>query len=228
MAENTRMFMFTHAGGNPWDYAKLFKSLKGVELIPITLPGDVTNLHSKVLSSVEEYAEEAYKIITTQYGIEKPFILFGHSFGSYVSYELAKKLQTERLKLVILSGCSPLHINVDINLNNIELLEKQNNEELNKIIETINHNILSQVKLVSRYRLEKYGMKSKIVNNKTKCCVLCGLKDPFAKNNEEWKEYFSKGKCKVEFFEGGHFYWNEYEKSKKNMIDTVQREIEMI
>ena len=228
MTKTIRMFVLAHAGGNSWDYVKLFRDIKGIEIVPIELAGDITKLQKATLSSITEYVDETYKMITSNYNDGKPFVLFGHSFGAYISYELSKRFQTNQLKLVFLSGCSPLHIKINIDYKNIDLVERHNNEELNEIIDLVNSNIIKKVDLVTKYRLDMYQEIPKIVNQYTRCCILCGSQDPFAVRNEEWKYYYNVDQFVIEYFTGGHFYWNENEKDKQRLLEIIQREINNI
>jgi len=228
MLEKIKMFVLAHAGGNVWDYVRLFKEIKGIEIIPIELSGDLTKLNENILASIDEYVTEVYKKITVEYNDSIPIILFGHSFGAYITYELSKRFQTDKLKLVIMSGCSPLHTDVNFDVRKLNLVGRTNNVELNETIDLVNSNILQKVDLVSEYRAKQRNHKPGIVNQYTNCCILCGTEDPFAVCNEEWKYYYTAKNFVIEYFEGGHFFWNDHDNSMQKMLKVIQREINKI
>lgn len=220
-----KLFILAHAGGNVWNYVTLFSNIKGIEIIPIELSGDFTKLHEPTLETLEDYVEDVKKKILHNCDGES-FMLFGHSFGAYIAFELSSVFDTSQLILVFLSGCSPLNARLNINDFDNVLLKESNDVELNKIIQLINTNIKRKIYLVNNYRLKKYHETPKVVNSHSHICVLCGTRDPFAIMNSEWKLYFDAKLFKLEYIQGGHFYWKENEENRKKLLDIVRREIE--
>ena len=82
-----------------------------VELFAIQLPGHETRfneiLHTGMKVVVNELFEE-FKFL-----LNKPFILFGHSLGALICFELIQRLQKNSLNLphhLIVSGCRAPHL----------------------------------------------------------------------------------------------------------------------
>lgn len=87
-----RVFCFAHAGGN----ASLYRDWRGtadlVEFYPVQLPGHGTRLGEPPLTSlqalVDGFAEAAAPLL------DRPFALFGHSFGAWLAYAATQQIRT--------------------------------------------------------------------------------------------------------------------------------------
>jgi medium-chain acyl-[acyl-carrier-protein] hydrolase len=88
-----RVFCFAHAGGN----ASFFRDWRGtadlVEFYPVQLPGHGTRLSEPPLTRLEDivdaFAEAAEPLL------DRPFALFGHSFGAWLAYAAAQQIRTQ-------------------------------------------------------------------------------------------------------------------------------------
>ncbi|WP_052711965.1 thioesterase II family protein, partial [Elstera litoralis] len=88
-----RVFCFAHAGGN----ANFFREWRGtadlVEFYPVQLPGHGTRLSEPPLTRLEDivdaFAEAAEPLL------DRPFALFGHSFGAWLAYAAAQQIRTQ-------------------------------------------------------------------------------------------------------------------------------------
>lgn len=102
-----RVFCFAHAGGN----ASLFRDWRGaadlVEFYPVQLPGHGTRLGEPPLETlqalVDGFAEAAAPLL------DRPFALFGHSFGAWLAYAAAQQIRTNY-------GQPPRHLFVSGNI----------------------------------------------------------------------------------------------------------------
>ena len=95
-----RLFLFPYAGGSASTYihwAKLFDDNLHVELVLVQLPGRGSRmtepLHQTMESIMSELLEHASYITSL------PYILFGHSLGGKIAYELACRLRALTLPL---------------------------------------------------------------------------------------------------------------------------------
>ena len=97
-----RLFCLHYAGGS----ASLFRHWQqmmpaGVEVCAIQLPGREARISEAPFSRVEEVVEVLAQALTPY--LDMPFILFGYSMGSLISFELARQLRRENLPM-------PMHL----------------------------------------------------------------------------------------------------------------------
>ncbi len=199
---NKSLIIFPHAGAIPGQYAKWAKQLEQNFNIYI--------FNKKTESiSIEEAASEALR----HYNPTEETVVFAHSFGCYLAYELSKKIKDIKLKLVFSSMKAPsLHIASDY-----ESICSLNDEEFEKLITTLGafteelkkdqefkklllNRIKKDFKLLSKYQpaIEK-------VPHDFHCWY--ATKDPLAniENMSSWKE-LCLGRFSFKAFQGDHFY----------------------
>lgn len=97
-----RLFCLHYAGGS----ASLFRHWQqmmppGVEVCAIQLPGREARISEPPLSGMAEVVQTLAQVLTPY--LDLPFILFGHSMGALVSFELARQLRRENLPM-------PMHL----------------------------------------------------------------------------------------------------------------------
>src|SRR5690349_12346622 len=97
-----RLFCFPYAGGG----AYLFRSWKdslpeNVEIYSVQLPGRENRLSEPPFKRLPLLVEKISQVLEPF--LEIPFIFFGHSMGTLISFELARQLRKEKLQL-------PLHL----------------------------------------------------------------------------------------------------------------------
>lgn len=106
------IFCFPYAGGSASSYLPWADYLpESVELFSVQPPGRSSRMFEKPFTRmgplVEDFLEEFSKFTNT------PYILFGHSLGSRIAYELMVSCQTKRIRLpehFIISGSRGAHI----------------------------------------------------------------------------------------------------------------------
>jgi medium-chain acyl-[acyl-carrier-protein] hydrolase len=105
-----RLFCFPYAGGTASVFRDWSDGLPAdIEVCPIQFPGRGTRLmeppYSRLSLLVEALAEALYPLL------DKPFALFGHSLGSLVSFELARRLRANHrarpVRLFVSAGPAP-------------------------------------------------------------------------------------------------------------------------
>jgi len=97
-----RLFCFPYAGGG----ASIFHSWayqlpSDIETIGIQMPGLESRIMEPPVETISIAVEMLLPVIYSR--IDKPFVLFGHSLGAFISFELTRKLR-ERY------GLQPLHM----------------------------------------------------------------------------------------------------------------------
>lgn len=91
-----RVFCFHDAGGN----ASLYHSWPDTlgdqfELVAIELPGRGRRMNEKPYSDLHELIHDLVQVLTPL--LDKPFVLFGHSMGGLVAFELTRALNRANL-----------------------------------------------------------------------------------------------------------------------------------
>lgn len=107
-----RLVCFAWAGGG----ANFFRKLVGrlapdIELIAVQLPGRENRFHESRLTRMEQIINQVQKELLPL--TDLPLMLFGHSMGALVAYEMAQTLASRKefpLAGLIVSGCNAPHI----------------------------------------------------------------------------------------------------------------------
>jgi medium-chain acyl-[acyl-carrier-protein] hydrolase len=87
-----KLICFPYAGGSASTFIPWIKMLPdNVELIIIQAPGRGARMGEKVYSDMQDLIGDLIKIIPTI--LNKPYILFGHSLGSRIAFELMNQLK---------------------------------------------------------------------------------------------------------------------------------------
>ncbi|WP_196137568.1 thioesterase II family protein [Aliikangiella sp. G2MR2-5] len=96
-----RVFCFPYAGGSASTYIPWAKKLPyNVELVAVQPPGRSSRILEEPYTDMNELITSLFPEFVNL--TDKPYILFGHSLGSRVAFELAKKCLQEKVNL-------PLH-----------------------------------------------------------------------------------------------------------------------
>jgi medium-chain acyl-[acyl-carrier-protein] hydrolase len=106
-----RLFCFPYAGGNSSTYAKWIDSLPPhIELICIQPPGRATRIFETPYNDMTTLVSDLY--CSMKHLLDKPYVVFGHSLGSKVAYELLCQIQSKRQNMperLIVSGSAAAH-----------------------------------------------------------------------------------------------------------------------
>src|SRR5215813_12008920 len=101
-----RLFCFPYAGGGDQIYRDWVDQLPRVaETFLVQLPGRGRRLMEKPFTNLIDLSTSLAEAIAPY--LDKPFVFFGHSMGSMISFELARQLRQRGLEPVHLfaSGC---------------------------------------------------------------------------------------------------------------------------
>src|SRR6185437_14927625 len=93
-----RLFCFPHAGGG----AAIYRTWSGafpssVEVCPVLLPGREARLREPAYFSVFPLIDTLVPAIIPF--LDMPFVLFGHSMGALIAFELVRELRRRRHRL---------------------------------------------------------------------------------------------------------------------------------
>ncbi|MBD2136114.1 thioesterase [Anabaena sp. FACHB-1237] len=97
-----RLFCFTYAGGNATTFRTWHHNLpNNIEVCPIEIPGRGRQIkaipHQKIAPLLTEITDHIIPFL------DKPFLIFGYSMGSLISFELCRLLRSQY-------NLSPLHL----------------------------------------------------------------------------------------------------------------------
>lgn len=101
-----RVFCFPHGGGNPRAYLDWQPSLGGAaDILAVCMPGRGARGDEQPPASIAELADRAAEAIAA--AADRPALLFGHSLGAVVAYEVARRLrELPALRHLVASGCA--------------------------------------------------------------------------------------------------------------------------
>lgn len=212
-----RLFCFPYAGGGGLVYKEWYKKLpSNIEMHIAQLPGREQRFSEELPGSVEEIIRYLKRDI--QPYINEPFVLFGHSMGALISYELARTLMEEQDKAPVrlfVSGKSAPHLkNIDTptyNLSKEQFIKKIKsfNGTPKEIIEDEEIMNVFEPKLRRDFEVcDTY----KFTNTSHLTCpitVFGGTDDHVVPKThlEAWRELtHTKEPCHVHLLKGDHFF----------------------
>jgi medium-chain acyl-[acyl-carrier-protein] hydrolase len=225
---------FPFAGGDASFYQNWATEIKAdVQIISIQFPGRANRFLESPYTNLNDLIVELIK--NWECFIETPYVLFGHSLGGLAIYELTRILnennQMQPLHLFI-SGCKAPHL-----LKNKEryLLPKQAFIEMIKEMDGTPKEIVENQEmmdlLVPMLRadfqlIETYTHQEKHKRIRLPITLMGGTEDPEVgmEDLEAWKSVI-EGPCKLQLFQGGHFFLKD---SEKEFFDFINTEIEEI
>lgn len=213
-----KLFCLPYAGGSETIYYKWKKHLNFfIQLEPIELKGRGKRFNESFYETLEEAVEDIFQNIKEKIVYDE-YIIYGHSMGSLLAYELYYKIASKNLRIpkhIFFSGYkSP---NIKRKENHTHLLSDE--EFIKEVIdlggtpeELLENKELLQLFipiLRSDFRmLENYVYKNR--RDKIQCdiSVLNGKEDDITQEEIlAWKNHGDKG-FKVHNLEGGHFFIN--------------------
>lgn len=226
-----RLFCLPYAGGSASTYISWAKSFDhGVELVLIQPPGRASRMneppHRKMAALVDEIIQKAGFITS------RPYLIFGHSLGSRVAYEMVCRMAIAGLPLpecLIASGSRAPHTQKERkNIYNLPQdqfileLKKLNgtpNEVLAnpELLELVTPLLRADFEIADTHTAEPIIIKSPIH-------VFGGQDDDDVSLDQlkAWKE-LAGGEFNLETIPGDHFFIND---KRQLIIDKIQRIIE--
>jgi len=230
--QKIKLFCIPYAGGLATMFYKWKPYLSNlIDLVVLELKGRLSRSSEDFSDSMEDVVEDLFEIIRDDI-LYNDYVIFGHSMGSTIAYELAQKIQQTNYPAplhLIFSGRLPPEFN--------DFMPKIHNAPLEKFksdiislggtsVEIFENEILSKLfipilradyKVLEDYNYKKY-------ENKLFCniSVFYGSEDDRANIEllQKWKTY-TYYKTKFYCFNGNHFYINSCAKEVSETINKI-------
>lgn len=229
------LFCLPYAGGSSAIYYKWRSYLSSsINMIPVELKGRGRRFNEEFYESIEEAVEDVFLYIKNKV-CDDEYVIFGHSMGSLLSYELYHKISESGLKMprhLFLSGYKapscPKDEAITHTLPDRDFVKKIMDfggtpEELiknNELFQLFLPIIRNDFKII-----ELYNHKSR--QNKIECdvSILYGNQDSIKLEDiSDWKNHVGNG-FKIYNFNGNHFFINGNTKEITEIINSTCKEI---
>lgn len=232
------LYCIPYAGGSAeYTYTRLKTILpQNIELKPLELAGRGRRMSEKFYISIKEATNDLMGIFRNR-DKEKPYVIYAHSMGTVIAYELVKAIKQEGLLepiYLFLSGRQPPHyiynrkyihdLPDDEFIEDIEELGGDvkkifDDEEMKRVFLPILRN---DYKIIEEYRFngEYEKIKGDIVIFYSDNDLLVNDMNSL----QEWSRY-TDGNLESHEFEGGHFFimdnWNKICDVINNKISNI-------
>jgi len=237
-----RLFCFPYAGGGAASFYGWTNVLPSdVEIVGIQMPGLESRLMEPPIRSVSSAVQMLVNVILPK--LNKPFALFGHSLGAFISFELTRKLSKQY-------GLAPVHLFVsgirapqipDTNSPIHHLPESAFLAELHSRYNGIQNEILQDPDIMQevlpglRASFEMYESYKYMSGDPLECPITAfgGLQDNTASQEdlEAWRHQ-TKGIFTLHMIPGNHFFLHfERQHFLRTLSDEViraLREVEQV
>ncbi|MFF1839924.1 thioesterase II family protein [Streptomyces sp. NPDC058231] len=213
-----RLLCFPHAGGSASTYRPLSTALKGhVEVWAVQYPGRQDRLGEPCAQDLDEIVEATLDTLAPTLADGGPIGLFGHSMGTLLAFEVARRLVKEGTPPAVLfvsagrgpslgrpAGIPGLHDAGDeAMLEEVRLLGGTESELLDhpELLDLVLYALRADYAMMGRYEYRPGPVLSCPV------IALAGDSDPRVpvESMRAWAEETS-GSCDLHVLPGGHFY----------------------
>ncbi len=229
-----RMFCFTYSGGTASNFRTWLNHFPlSIELCPIQLPGRETRISDELIFTMDHLVDSLWPEIHSL--LDRPCILFGHSLGAVIAYEIAKKIESfsNQLKFLFVSACSAPKLFMK-NVTNIHLESDEQFIETLKGYGAMHTQILKNKEaldlLLPRIRADFSIFETYIYRAtaplKSSIVGCCGLQDEIVAP-EKIKAWAAETTSNFYFheFQGGHFY---HQISEKMLCQSLLQHIQSV
>jgi surfactin synthase thioesterase subunit len=222
-----RMFCLPYAGGNA-EFYLLWRNFvpSWIDLCPVQLPGRSFRLNEVCSNKFYDLVQELLPIIK-QYN-DKDIILYGHSMGSVLAYEIAVQIKGKPALICLTGGDAPHEWkgrDFHSNFSDEEMLDWMIR---NYGYSSVDHAGMKDYLLPFVHTLrndlqicENYETRGMIYEGKT---IIFGAKDDHLCTSDlnQWKQYCPNSEV-IYFEEGGHFFNKVY---ANELVSAITKKIE--
>lgn len=227
-----RLVCFPYAGGAASYYHRMSRTLTAeTDVLAVQYPGRQERRGEPCVSDLAELADLVLEEIRPW--ADRPLAFFGHSMGALLSFEVARRLESEGIVLSTLfvsgrraprlSRKGDVHLRSDDEL--VAAVRELNNADLRLLDEPAVRDLLlpplrSDYQAVETYRYEPGpALDCPVV-------ALTGDQDPQVTCDEAraWREH-TTGAFELRSFPGGHFYLNTHATAVTEVVATHLRNL---
>ena len=228
MERKIRLYCFPFAGGTAQIYHSWSAYVNpAIELVPIELSGRGRRFPQPLFTSLADIIEDVRSMLQPEID-QKPYMIFGHSMGSLIAYELAKKFMQS-------GNQSPLHIffsgrsspNQQAETKRSQLPDEELKKEIFQFGGTPKE-LLDDPGFIRMFlpiiradmkAVESYPAEDEITPLPCNISICNGKQDHLVTHLEEWNPYTAK-EIEYHYFEGGHFYLLDH---AKEVVDAINQ-----
>lgn len=227
--QRSRLICFPHAGGGSTCYKALSNAISSeCDVVSVVLPGRESRITEQPFTDIETIIPPLFEALESE--MQEPFSLFGHSYGSILAFEMARKASSLGLPIrsLIVSGRRSAHLG-----RRELLLHKLPPQEFMAAIRHLNgtpDEILKDEAMMSLFLpclkadLQTNEMYSPLTGRMLQCPVhaIMGRDDTEVNESEllAWRELTS-GLFSHTVLEGGHFYLQTHFKAFVQQIRAL-------
>jgi surfactin synthase thioesterase subunit len=214
------LYCLPHGGGSAAEYVRWARDLRKVAVCAIQLPGR----GSRLAEPPHTEMDELIGTLVDELDFTGPYVLFGHSFGALVAYELAQALREAGRTLperLILSSYPAPHLPREPS--GLHLLpDEELLAEVARLHGGIPEEVLANAELCrmaavcvrADYRIVETYTWRRRPPLPVPMTVLGGQQDVVsAEQLAAWAEHTTAGPVQQRTFPGGHFYFRERQRA---------------
>ncbi|MEU5844938.1 thioesterase II family protein [Saccharopolyspora shandongensis] len=214
---DTQLVCFPHAGGSASYYLSLAQRLApGTEVLPVQYPGRQERYKEPFCTSIHELADGIFAALSLR--LTKPYAFFGHSMGSILAFEVARRFErsagTGPSRIFASARRAPstrdnrnVHLRDDAGL--VAEMRRLGGTDPGVLDDEDLVNMILPVVRADYRVIEAYSCPS---GTSVRCpvTVLVGDRDPVVTTEQAagWREHTTGG-FDVVAYPGGHFYLAE-------------------
>jgi surfactin synthase thioesterase subunit len=230
--DKIKLFCFPYAGGSSVVFNKWKQYLEpNIELIPIELAGRGKRINEALYKDVSELIEDVYKLVCKEIN-DSPYVLFGHSMGGMIAYQLGQKLKENNYRAplhIFFSGKEAPHLKKNDEIIYHLLDEDEFKKEVIKLggtpPEFFEYPELMELLLPllkNDFKLAETEIHNGQINPfDCNITVLLGKEEDLTSEEcDGWKKH-TKKKCTIHYFEGGHFFLHDETEQITWMINNT-------
>ncbi|CAL9690763.1 unnamed protein product [Knipowitschia caucasica] len=231
-----RLICFPWAGGGSMHYARWGPVLSSsIEVFAVKLPGRESRAQEPFFSSMQQVVDEALAALLPLLK-EKPFSLFGHSFGALASFAVAHALKKEHNMEPVhlfVSGASAPHSERRLNQPKRSEFSDEDFLRWMSAVGGTPPELLSDPQVLQLF-VPALKADLRVVENYTwtradtpplSCPITCfDGKDDVPHDLQGWRDV-TTGDFTVQILGGGHFYLKE-STNQKTLLDFITKQLE--